>query len=108
MESIYSTAIHCVFDQIPNLQNCFTTPRGLRQINTCRQVNFKEKPTFKVWRLYRYLVHGAGASNPAHAVKGVNKIQQVQSLIEVKHKIYQRCGGREEEGRMERTKQMLI
>ncbi len=33
----------------------------LRQINTCRQVpwlvNFKEKPTFRVWCLYRYLVH---------------------------------------------------
>jgi hypothetical protein len=43
--------IHSVFDQIPNLQNCFTTPNkkprsggGLRQINTFRkiplQVNF--------------------------------------------------------------------
>ena len=44
------------------------------------------------------MVHGAGASNPAHAVKGVNKIQHVQSLIEVKHKIYKRYGAREEEG----------
>jgi hypothetical protein len=44
--------IHCVFDKILSLQNCFTTsntPRrggGLRQINTCRQVpllvNFKK------------------------------------------------------------------
>jgi hypothetical protein len=47
------------------------------------------------------LVPGAGASNPAHAVKGVNKIQQVQRLIEVKHKIYQRYGAREEEGWLE-------
>jgi hypothetical protein len=35
---------HSVFDQIPNLQNCFTAPGGIRQINTCRpvplQVNF--------------------------------------------------------------------
>ncbi len=35
---------------------------GLRQINTCRQVpllvKFEEKPTFRVWCLYRYLVHG--------------------------------------------------
>ncbi len=60
--------IHCVFDQIPNLQNCFSTlnkkPRrggGLKQINICRQdpiqVNFKGKPTFTVWCLYRYFVH---------------------------------------------------
>ncbi len=40
--------IHCVFYQIPNLQNCFTTPNknlggegGLRQINTCRHVLYK-------------------------------------------------------------------
>ncbi len=34
---------------------------GPRQINTCRQVpllvNFSEKPTFRVWCLYRYFVH---------------------------------------------------
>ncbi len=34
---------------------------GLSQINTCRQkpllVNLKEKLTFRVWCLYRYLVH---------------------------------------------------
>ncbi len=34
---------------------------GLRQVNTCRQVpflvNFSEKPKFRVWCLYRYLVH---------------------------------------------------
>ncbi len=34
---------------------------ALRQINTCRQVhflvNFYETPTFRVWYLYRYLVH---------------------------------------------------
>ncbi len=30
-------------NQIPNQQNCFTSPRGLRQINSCRQVNFKKK-----------------------------------------------------------------
>ncbi len=47
----YTGVIHCVFDQTPNLQNCFTTPKqkprrggGLRQINSCRQgllqVNF--------------------------------------------------------------------
>ncbi len=45
--------------------NTQTKPRregGLRQINTCRQVpflvKFSEKPTFRVWCLYRYLVHG--------------------------------------------------
>jgi hypothetical protein len=38
-----------VFDQIPNLQKCFTTPtkteerRGLRQINTCRHCPFTGK-----------------------------------------------------------------
>ncbi len=45
----------------PNLQNCNTTPGGLRQISTCPQVplqvNFYEKPTFGVWCLYSYLVH---------------------------------------------------
>ncbi len=50
------------FDADPDSQNCFTTPGGLRQINTCcqdpLQVNFDEKPTFMVWCLYRYLVHG--------------------------------------------------
>jgi hypothetical protein len=34
----YTGVIHCVFDQIPNLQNYFTT-----QINTCRQVTFQVK-----------------------------------------------------------------
>ncbi len=33
-----------------------------RQINTCRQIHllvcFLEKPTFRVWFLYIYLVHG--------------------------------------------------
>jgi hypothetical protein len=45
IQELYS--IHCVFDQIPNLQNCFTTPKqkprrggGLRWINTCRQRPF--------------------------------------------------------------------
>ncbi len=45
MESIYRSYTLSVFDQIMNLQNCFTTPKqkptrgeGLRQINTCRQV----------------------------------------------------------------------
>jgi hypothetical protein len=37
---------------------------GLRQVNTCHQVpiqvNFYEKPTFRVWGLYRYLVMGGG------------------------------------------------
>ncbi len=36
--------------------------RGSQKINTCRKVpvlaNFKEKPTFRVWCLYRYVVHG--------------------------------------------------
>jgi hypothetical protein len=59
----YTGVIHCVFDQIPNLQNCFTTTnnnlggeeasnRCIKQINNCRQVplllNFKEKPTFRI------------------------------------------------------------
>ncbi len=61
MWSAYTGVIHCVFDQILNLQNCFITPGGLRQINTCRQVPlqviFKEKPTFRVRRLCSYLVH---------------------------------------------------
>jgi hypothetical protein len=42
--------IHCVFDQIPNLQNCFTTPGGLGKLNTCRQVSL-------IWCFYSYLVH---------------------------------------------------
>ncbi len=37
---------------------------GERASDTCRQVpllvNFWEKPTFRVWCLYRYLVHGGG------------------------------------------------
>jgi hypothetical protein len=33
--------IHCVFDQIPNLQNYFNIPGGFRQINTCCQVPLK-------------------------------------------------------------------
>jgi hypothetical protein len=57
--------IHCVFDQIPNLQNCFTAPNknlgGEGASDTCRriplQVNFYEKITFRVWCLYRCLVH---------------------------------------------------
>ncbi len=54
----YKGIIHCAFDQISNLKNCFAVPtktkegRGLRQINTCRQVpllvNFLEKPTFRI------------------------------------------------------------
>jgi hypothetical protein len=39
----YTGVIHNVFDQNPNLQNCFTTPNknlggegGLKQMNTCR------------------------------------------------------------------------
>jgi hypothetical protein len=39
-------------NQILNLQNCFTSPWGLRQMNTCRQVplrvNFLEKLIFRV------------------------------------------------------------
>ncbi len=31
---------------------------GLRQINTSRQVPLLVKPTFRIWCLYRYLVHG--------------------------------------------------
>ncbi len=38
-----SQHIHCVFGKIPNLQNCFTTPGGLIQINTCRQVPLQVK-----------------------------------------------------------------
>jgi hypothetical protein len=38
-------------------------PRGPQTENTCRQVplqvNFLEKPTFRVWCLYSYLVHRA-------------------------------------------------
>ncbi len=38
IQRAYTGVIHCVsvFDQISNLQNCFSTPGGLRQINTCR------------------------------------------------------------------------
>jgi hypothetical protein len=54
----YTGVIHCVFEQIPKLvQNCFTTPGSLRQINTCRQVPLQEKPTFRGCCLYSYLVH---------------------------------------------------
>jgi hypothetical protein len=51
----HTGVIHCAFDQIPNLQNCFTNPNqksrrggGLRQINTCSQVPLLVKPTFRV------------------------------------------------------------
>ncbi len=68
----YTGVIHCVFGQILNQQIFALPPQtkrrrggGLRQINTCRKlpllVNFFKKPTFRVWCLYRYLVH---ESNP--------------------------------------------
>ncbi len=31
MQRAYAGAIHCVFDQIPNLQNCFTTPNKTQE-----------------------------------------------------------------------------
>ncbi len=66
----YTGVIHCVFDQIPNLQNRFTPPPppqqkprlggGLRQIKTCRQdtsqVNFKENRHLGLESI-SYLVH---------------------------------------------------
>jgi hypothetical protein len=33
----YTGFIHCIFDQILNLQDCFTTPGGLRQIKKCKK-----------------------------------------------------------------------
>jgi hypothetical protein len=35
VESIYyrSYTVHCEFDQIPNLQNCFTTPKNTKDGN---------------------------------------------------------------------------
>ncbi len=44
--------LHCVFDQIPYLQNWFYTPNknlggGLRQINTCRPVPIYYRSIFK-------------------------------------------------------------
>ncbi len=64
----YTGVIHCVFDQIPNLQNCFTTPNknlggkgGFRQVNTFRQVHlqviFKKSRHLGLESL-SYLVHG--------------------------------------------------
>ncbi len=60
MWKAYTGVTQCVFDQIPNLQKCFTTLNknlgmegGLRQI----QVNFLEKPTFKL-ESFSYFVHG--------------------------------------------------
>ncbi len=55
---VWSYTLQYVFEQIPNLQNCFTTPNknlrgdgGLRQRNTSRKVpfldNFSEKTTFR-------------------------------------------------------------
>ncbi len=70
VESLYSTGvIHRVFDQIPNLQNCFTTPNknlegegASDRLNTFRQiplqVDFWEKMTFRVWCLLSYFVNG--------------------------------------------------
>ncbi len=62
----FTGLIHWVFDQIPNLQNCFTTPnktrrgRGLRQINTCRQVplqvNFKKSQHLGLESIFFLLV----------------------------------------------------
>jgi hypothetical protein len=49
---VFSTPL---VDQIPNQ----TKPRRRGASDTCRQVpllvNFQEKPTFRVWCLYRYL-----------------------------------------------------
>ena len=66
----YRGVIHGVFDQIPNLQNCFTTPNqkprkggDLRQINICRQVkslcrwNFKKSRHLGLESI-SYFVHG--------------------------------------------------
>jgi hypothetical protein len=41
----YTGVMHCIFDQIPNLQNCCTTPGGLRQINNCCQISLLYVPT---------------------------------------------------------------
>jgi hypothetical protein len=64
----YTGAIHCVFDQIRNLQNCFTTPKqkprrggGLRQLNTCRQVPLQvyfKKSQHLGLESISYFVHG--------------------------------------------------
>jgi hypothetical protein len=46
----------CVFYQVPNAQNCFTTPNKYQGGDGPLLVSFLKKPTFKVWCLYRYLV----------------------------------------------------
>ncbi len=73
----YTGVIHCVFDQNPNLQNCIINPKenprrggGLGHINTKHlppspfTSQFLRKPTFRVWCLYRYLVHGIDSFSP--------------------------------------------
>ncbi len=65
MESIYRSNTLCVSSKFPNLQNSLPPQKNLGgegASDTCRQVpllvNFFKNPTFRVWCLYRYLVHG--------------------------------------------------
>ncbi len=76
LESLYSiVVIHCVFEQIQNLQNCFTTPnktwegRG-PQTPAAKPLFwsiFKKSRHlgFGVFILYRYLVHATTTHYPS-------------------------------------------
>jgi hypothetical protein len=65
----YTEVIHCVYDQIPNLQNCVTTPNknlGGEGPQTDKHLPpstfngqfLRKGSTLSVWCLFRYLVHG--------------------------------------------------
>ncbi len=86
VESIYRSKILCVCDQIPNQ----TKPRrgeGIRHLPPAPipliLVNFLKKPTFRVWCLYRYLVHGAGIYKGKGNSKYVN-YSFVLNLVKLK------------------------
>ncbi len=65
----FSGVIHCVFDQVLNLQNCFTTPKKPRRARGSQTDKllppstfigqFLRKADIMVWCLYRYLVHAS-------------------------------------------------
>jgi hypothetical protein len=64
---------------------------GLRQISICRQVpflvNFKEKPTFRICCLYRYLVHGGNGFTFTIQHTIIRKELAVLSFLQLKSNI---------------------
>jgi hypothetical protein len=104
----YTRVIHCVFDQIPSLQNCFTAPNkkpwrggGLRQISTCHQVhlqvNFK-KSGHLGFESISYFVHDSistalttwRALPECYQIKDCTRCQDLNPLVDhwLRSKIY--------------------